>query len=242
MLVLGLASRAELGHRRLRRRPRGPTRAGPRGRRRDPGRRRHRRAGARGRSAREPFPVPTDLGWAAIAGVCGLVGITSLYRGLAVGRMGVVAPTTGVLSAVIPVVAGLRPRGRPAARGGRRDRRRDRRGRAGDAGARRRSGPAVGGQLGAPRRHRDRRLQRLRRPVLRHDRVRPAGADPARPGACSLGTILVAARQPWRMPRDVPPKLVVIGLLDMTGNATFILATQAGALAIAACCRRSTRW
>jgi drug/metabolite transporter (DMT)-like permease len=29
------------------------------------------------------------------------------------------------------------------------------------------------------------------------------------------------------------PKLVLIGLLDMAGNAAFILATQAGALAIA---------
>ena len=33
------------------------------------------------------------------------------------------------------------------------------------------------------------------------------------------------------MPRDVPPKLVVVGLLDMVGNAAFILATQVGALA-----------
>ena len=32
---------------------------------------------------------------------------------------------------------------------------------------------------------------------------------------------------------DVLPKLVVVGLLDMAGNAAFILATQAGELAIA---------
>ena len=36
------------------------------------------------------------------------------------------------------------------------------------------------------------------------------------------------------MPPRRVPKLVVIGLLDMAGNAAFILATQAGALAIAA--------
>ena len=36
-----------------------------------------------------------------------MVGITSLYRGLAAGRMGVVAPVTGVLSATIPVVIGF---------------------------------------------------------------------------------------------------------------------------------------
>jgi drug/metabolite transporter (DMT)-like permease len=52
--------------------------------------------------------------------------------------------------------------------------------------------------------------------------------------ATVLGFVLIAFRQPWRMPRDVPPKLVGIGLLDMAGNASFILASQAGALAIAA--------
>ena len=47
-------------------------------------------------------------------------------------------------------------------------------------------------------------------------------------------TVIVVTRRAWRMPRDIPPKLIGIGLLDMGGNAAFILATQAGALAIAA--------
>ena len=44
----------------------------------------------------------------------GGIGITALYRGLAVGRMGVVAPITGVLAAIIPVVAGIVLEGLPA--------------------------------------------------------------------------------------------------------------------------------
>ena len=39
--------------------------------------------------------------------VAGGIGITALYQGLSVGRMGVVAPVTGVLAALIPVAAGI---------------------------------------------------------------------------------------------------------------------------------------
>jgi drug/metabolite transporter (DMT)-like permease len=52
--------------------------------------------------------------------------------------------------------------------------------------------------------------------------------------AVVLITVIVVTRRAWAMPRDLPPKLVGVGLLDMGGNAAFILATQAGALAIAA--------
>lgn len=62
----------------------------------------------------EAFPVGLDLVWCAIAGVLGAFGITMLYRGLAIGRMGIVAPVTGVLAAVIPVVAGFLTEGIPA--------------------------------------------------------------------------------------------------------------------------------
>jgi drug/metabolite transporter (DMT)-like permease len=46
--------------------------------------------------------------------------------------------------------------------------------------------------------------------------------------------LIVAWRQPWRMDASIGWRLVAVGLLDMTGNAAFILATQAGQLAIAA--------
>jgi drug/metabolite transporter (DMT)-like permease len=55
------------------------------------------------------------VGWGAAAGVTGLAGAALLYRGLAIGRMGVVAPITAVLSAAIPVVFGIATGERPAA-------------------------------------------------------------------------------------------------------------------------------
>lgn len=52
-------------------------------------------------------PTALDLGWGALAGVSGAAGITFLYRGLAIGRMSVVSPVTAVIGALIPVVVGL---------------------------------------------------------------------------------------------------------------------------------------
>jgi len=59
--------------------------------------------------------VSTDFAWSAVSGLLGALGIGFLYRGLAVGRMGVVAPVTGVLVAVIPVMAGIILDGVPSA-------------------------------------------------------------------------------------------------------------------------------
>jgi drug/metabolite transporter (DMT)-like permease len=55
----------------------------------------------------EPWPSPADIGWSALSGVIGSIGVLALYGGLAVGRMGVVAPVAGVLGASIPVLAGI---------------------------------------------------------------------------------------------------------------------------------------
>lgn len=52
--------------------------------------------------------------WGVAAGVGGLSGAALLYRGLAVGRMGVVAPVTAVLAAAIPVIFGLATGERPS--------------------------------------------------------------------------------------------------------------------------------
>lgn len=55
-----------------------------------------------------------DAGWAALSGVGGGAGVTFLYRGLARGRMGVVAPLSGVVAALVPAVVGLASGERPS--------------------------------------------------------------------------------------------------------------------------------
>jgi drug/metabolite transporter (DMT)-like permease len=60
-------------------------------------------------------PTTSDLWWGAAAGVGNGFGTAFLYRGLSSGRMGVVAPVSGVGAAVIPVVVGVALGERPAA-------------------------------------------------------------------------------------------------------------------------------
>lgn len=55
----------------------------------------------------EPFPTWRDVFIGAAAGIAGAVGVLALYTGLAQGRMGVVAPLTAVITAIVPVVFGL---------------------------------------------------------------------------------------------------------------------------------------
>jgi len=52
-------------------------------------------------------PAVADLAWGAAAGIGAGIGTAFLYRGLASGRMGVVAPVSGVLAVVLPVVVGV---------------------------------------------------------------------------------------------------------------------------------------
>ena len=68
------------------------------------------------------FPVLNDgnmsrdvLVWGAGAGITGGGGVVLLYRGLAIGRMSVVAPITAVLAAAVPVLFGLTRGERPGA-------------------------------------------------------------------------------------------------------------------------------
>ncbi len=51
-------------------------------------------------------PRPADYAWALLAGTGSAVGTVFLYRGLARGRMGMVAPISGVGAALAPVVVG----------------------------------------------------------------------------------------------------------------------------------------
>lgn len=60
-------------------------------------------------------PTSVHLAWAAVAGAGNGLGTAFLYRGLASGRMGVVAPVSGVGAAVVPVVVGVVSDERPSA-------------------------------------------------------------------------------------------------------------------------------
>jgi len=61
----------------------------------------------------EPAPAPADAAWAMVAALFGAFGLAGLYRALADGRMGIVAPITGVLTAAIPVAVGIATAGLP---------------------------------------------------------------------------------------------------------------------------------
>lgn len=62
---------------------------------------------------REPMPPPSSLEWGVIAGITGAFGIAALYKGLAVGRMGIVAPVASVVTGILPVLFGIRTEGLP---------------------------------------------------------------------------------------------------------------------------------
>lgn len=203
----------------------------------------------------EPVPGAADTVWALASSAVGGTGLACLYIGLARGRMGVVAPVTGVLVATIPAVAGIVLQGVPpvAVVGGI--------GlaissvlvvsRVGDAGDGRPSGLrwgiAAGLTLGAVTLTLSRfspghvfgplTLMRLGEAalvgaviVMASLRGRAlASADAARSGRATSGRATI----PWRIPRQLWLAMAAIGACDMLGTGFYIAATQAGPLAIA---------
>lgn len=60
-------------------------------------------------------PTGADLAWSVVAGLGNGFGTAFLYRGLSAGRMGVVAPVSGVGAALVPVAVGVLTGERPDA-------------------------------------------------------------------------------------------------------------------------------
>ena len=60
------------------------------------------------------MPAASDWGWAIGAGVAGAIGVTALYRGLAMGAAAIVAPTVAVVGAAVPVAVGMLLQGFPS--------------------------------------------------------------------------------------------------------------------------------
>jgi drug/metabolite transporter (DMT)-like permease len=185
-----------------------------------------------GLAIREPFPGPATAALSIVAGVFAVAGILGLYTGLAVGRMGVVAPVTGVLAASLPVVVGVVAQGWP--------------GwevalgislalvavvlvsRSNDPSGRR-SGieyGIVGGlglgcfniAIGAFPEH----LVAWPLAILKLSSIVP------------IALLVILGRRPWRIPRSVLPIVFVGAIADLAGNGLYILATQAGRLDVAA--------
>lgn len=180
----------------------------------------------------ERVPGPTTIVLAVLAGLLAVAGILGLYTGLAVGRMGVVAPVTGVIAATLPVVVGFVGAGWPAV-------------------------PVVVGialaLLAVVL------VSGSTDPAGRPSGIQYAliggvglglfniavGAFPEHLVAWPLAIIkagslipitllVIVARRPWRMPRPVVPALLAVAALDLAGNGLYILATQAGRLDVAA--------
>jgi drug/metabolite transporter (DMT)-like permease len=181
----------------------------------------------------EPLPPAGDLLWAAGAGLAGGLGLLALYRGLALGRMGVVAPVAAVVSAALPALFGLWTEGLPSTL--------------------RLAGfglalvavwlvsrPEDGGPV---------RRQELTLPLLAGlgfgfflivvDRLSETAVlwplAAARLASITMLAVTVLARQrpPLPVVRSLP-LLLLVGLFDTAGNAFYALATRAGRLDVAA--------
>jgi drug/metabolite transporter (DMT)-like permease len=57
-------------------------------------------------------PVPMLI-WGGVGGICGVLGLVAFYQGLATGRMGIVAPLSAILTALLPVAVTLATDGAP---------------------------------------------------------------------------------------------------------------------------------
>lgn len=63
---------------------------------------------------KEPFPSPVDIVWGGLAGLAGVIGLISFYSALSIGRMGIVAPVSAVLTAALPVLFSAFTEGLPS--------------------------------------------------------------------------------------------------------------------------------
>lgn len=179
-----------------------------------------------------PPLLPADAALAAVAGLAGGGGLLLLYHGLSTGRMAVVAPMSGLLSAAVPATAGSILEGVPGplravgillalvavvlvSRSG--------------SSAGRRDGVLIGLAAGT---------------LLGLYSILVAGLTPghiwyplavARIANVTLVVALILVlRRSWRIPRGAAPIVILAGFADATGNATYFIATQAGRLDVAA--------
>lgn len=63
---------------------------------------------------REPFPSLPDILWGGLAGLAAAIGLTAFYSALSIGRMGIIAPVSAVLTAALPVFFSVFTEGLPS--------------------------------------------------------------------------------------------------------------------------------
>jgi drug/metabolite transporter (DMT)-like permease len=63
----------------------------------------------------ESWPPNATLIWGFVAGLCGMLGLVSLYHGLANGRATIVAPVSTIVAQIIPVLYSALTQGPPGA-------------------------------------------------------------------------------------------------------------------------------
>jgi drug/metabolite transporter (DMT)-like permease len=181
----------------------------------------------------------TDFVWGAVAGLAGGIGVALLYRGLAIGTMSVVAPTTAVCAVAIPVAVSIILGERP--------------------GAVTMVGIGIAliaialvSQSATPAPatpdHKPHRAPALMLAMASGVAIgvfflalartsRGAGVWPllAARGASAIlfaGLAFVTGHGALRMPRAVLPLAIGGGMLDMAANGLYLLATRRGALSI----------
>lgn len=180
---------------------------------------------------REALPAPVDLLWGALAGLLGMAGLGFLLRGFAAGRMGIVAPVSASLAAAVPVLFTALTEGLPG------------------------QGKLLGFGLALVG------IWLLSRPEALG--ARPAGLGLALAAGLGFGGFFIAldqvgegavfwplaagrlvccilqlasalaTRQSVCVPRALLGVIALAGVLDVSGNLFFLLATQTGRLDVA---------
>jgi drug/metabolite transporter (DMT)-like permease len=184
-------------------------------------------------ASHEPAMRPLDVAISIAGGLMGAVGLSLLYRGLSVGRMGVVAPIAAVLTATLPVAFGFLTEGVPS-------------GfailgivcaalsvvlvsRVPDAGDGRPSGLRYGLAAGAMF-----GLFTTAATGLADDLIISPSVLIRVASISAIGAYLLVRRAPWRVPRRIWPALVAVGVIDMSATASYLSALDVGPIAIAA--------
>jgi drug/metabolite transporter (DMT)-like permease len=181
----------------------------------------------------EAVPDLNSIMWACFAGISGGIGVAALYQALAVGQMGIAAPVAAVFTAAIPVGVGFLTEGLPGLLqiGGfglaligvwilsRHDgKKRDSRG----LGLALLAGVGFGLLL------------------VGLDRAGDSGGVffpllfARLFSIVFMTSVAMLRRNTWRFDPRILPIIIVAGIFDVAGNATYVVATQQGRLDVAA--------